>query len=49
MLSAVVDGGAAAVAAASLFHFTPQTPRAIKEHLAAHGVPVRHPVSSDDV
>jgi cyclase len=48
MLGAVVDGGAAAVAAASLFHFTEQTPRELKEYLAAHGVPVRSPVMSSD-
>jgi len=33
--------GAAAVAAASAFHFTELTPLAAKEHLAAEGFPVR--------
>lgn len=41
MLQAVRDGGASAVAAASIFHFTQQTPLEAKYHLAAHGVPMR--------
>lgn len=41
MLQAVREGGASAVAAASIFHFTQQTPLEAKNHLAAHGVPVR--------
>jgi cyclase len=41
MLQAVTTGGASAVAAASMFHFTEQTPQGAKEHLRAHGVPVR--------
>lgn len=40
-LSALVDGGAAAVAAASIYHFTEQTPLEAKAFLAAHGIPVR--------
>jgi cyclase len=41
LLEAVRSGGASAVAAASMFHFTEQTPMGAKEHLGAHGVPVR--------
>jgi cyclase len=41
MLDALNIGGASAVAAASLFHFTEQTPLAAKEFLSQHGVPVR--------
>jgi len=41
MLQAVREGGASAVAAASIFHFTQQTPLEAKNHLAAHGVPMR--------
>lgn len=41
MLAAIQQGGATAVAAASIFHFTQQTPRGVKAHLAAHGIPVR--------
>lgn len=38
---AIVDGGASAVAAASMFHFTQQTPIEAKKHLAEQGIPVR--------
>jgi cyclase len=41
MLDAVRDGGASAVAAASMFHFTEQTPQGAKDHLHEHGVAVR--------
>ncbi len=41
MLQAVEIGGASAVAAASMFHFTEQTPQGAKDHLRAHGVAVR--------
>jgi len=41
MLHAVRDAGASAVAAASIFHFTEQTPLEAKKHLDAHGIPVR--------
>lgn len=34
--------GAAAIAAASMFHFTEQTPLEAKRHLASRGFPVRH-------
>lgn len=36
-----ISSGASAVAAASMFHFTEQTPLAAKQYLAAQGVPVR--------
>lgn len=35
------EGKASAVAAASMFHFTQQTPIEAKRHLASHGIPVR--------
>jgi cyclase len=41
MVEAVTRGGASAVAAASIFHFTEQTPLEAKRHLAAHDIPVR--------
>jgi len=41
MLAAVTEGGASAVAAASIFHFTEQTPVEAKRYIGAHGVPVR--------
>ncbi|MEK3719061.1 glycosyl amidation-associated protein WbuZ [Paenibacillus sp. FSL H8-0034] len=41
-VEAVQDGKAAAVAAASIFHFTEQTPRASKTYMAKHGIPVRN-------
>jgi len=37
----ISEGGASAVAAASIFHFTELTPLGIKAHLASKGVPVR--------
>jgi cyclase len=40
---AVQKGGASAVAAASMFHYTQQTPLEAKRHLADRGVPVRLP------
>ncbi len=42
MAAAVQTGKASAVAAASIFHFTQQTPLEAKRHLASQGVPVRH-------
>jgi cyclase len=42
MVDAVVKAGAAAVAAASIFHFTELTPAGVKSALAAAGVPVRN-------
>ena len=39
---AIVHGGASAVAAASLFHFTQTTPLEIKKYLASKGVFVRN-------
>jgi len=40
MLQAI-EAGASAVAAASIFHFTEQTPLEAKRYLREHGVPVR--------
>lgn len=42
MLDAIANG-AAAVAAASIFHFTQQTPAEAKQFLREHGIPVRAP------
>jgi cyclase len=41
MRQAIQDAGASAVAAASIFHFTEQTPAEAKKALAAAGIPVR--------
>ncbi len=41
MYQAVTSGGASAVAAASIYHFTEQTPKEAKEYLGERGVPVR--------
>lgn len=41
MLEALTIGGASAVAAASIFHFTEQTPQEAKRFLHANGIPVR--------
>lgn len=41
MARAILEAGASAVAAASIFHFTQQTPLEAKRHLRARGVPVR--------
>lgn len=41
MARAVLEAGASAVAAASIFHFTEQTPLEAKDHLSALGIPVR--------
>lgn len=41
MVDAVIKAGASAVAAASIFHFTEQTPAGAKAALSAAGVPVR--------
>jgi cyclase len=41
MVDAVIDAGASAVAAASMFHFTEQTPAGARAYLAEAGVPVR--------
>jgi imidazole glycerol-phosphate synthase subunit HisF len=45
MVEAVTQAGATAVAAASMFHFTEQTPAGAKAALAAAGVPVRRAYS----
>jgi len=44
MVDAVIRAGASAVAAASMFHFTEQTPLGAKAALEATGVPVRRPL-----
>ena len=41
MAEVVIDGGADAVAAASIFHFTEATPREAKLHLRSRGINVR--------
>lgn len=41
MVDAVLVGGASAVAASSLFHYTATTPAEVKERLAQEGIPVR--------
>jgi len=41
LFRALVDGNASAVAAASMFHFTQQTPLGAKNYLAHKGIPVR--------
>lgn len=43
MVDAVVQAGASAVAAASMFHYTEQTPAGAKQALASAGIPVRRP------
>ena len=42
MRDALMDGGASAVAAAAMFHFTEQTPAGAKAFLAECGIPVRN-------
>ena len=41
MYEAISIGNASAVAAASIFHFTEQTPIEAKKHLGTHDIPVR--------
>ncbi len=41
MVEAVRDGGASAVAAAAMFHFTQHTPAECRRHLASAGIPTR--------
>lgn len=41
MADAIVEGGADAVAAASIFHFTEMTPKAAKQYLREQGLAVR--------
>lgn len=48
MVDAVTLAGASAVAAASMFHFTENTPAGAKAALAAAGVPVRQAFVSDE-
>ena len=40
-LAEALEAGASAVAAASIFHFTEQTPREAKRYLGERGFPVR--------
>jgi cyclase len=47
LVDAVTQAGASAVAAASMFHFTEQTPAGAKAALAAAGVPVRQAFRPD--
>lgn len=43
MIDAVIQAGASAVAAASIFHFTEKTPAEAKKAMAKVGIPVREP------
>lgn len=43
MIDAVKQAGASAVAAASIFHFTEQTPAEAKSAMACAGIPIRQP------
>jgi imidazole glycerol-phosphate synthase subunit HisF len=45
MIAAVKEAGASAVAAASMFHFTEQTPLGAKQALERAGIPVRRTLS----
>jgi cyclase len=47
MIDAVAKAGASAVAAASIFHFTEQTPQGAKQAMAAAGIPVRLPLAAE--
>jgi imidazole glycerol-phosphate synthase subunit HisF len=47
MVEAVTTAGASAVAAASMFHFTEQTPAGAKAALAMAGIPVRFPFAGN--
>lgn len=42
MYQVITEAGASAVAAASIFHFTQQTPLEAKRYLASKGIPVRN-------
>jgi cyclase len=48
MVEAVTQAGASAVAAASMFHYTEQTPAGAKSALASAGVPVRQAFEAKD-
>jgi cyclase len=43
MVDAVLQGGASAVAAASIFHFTEMTPKGAKDAMAKAGITIRQP------
>lgn len=47
MRTAIVDGKASAVAAASIFHFTERTPAEAKKYLTAAGIPIRMTYGAD--
>ena len=47
MVEAVKQAGASAVAAASIFHFTEQTPAEAKLAMSNAGIPVRQSLHSD--
>ena len=47
MEKAIKEGGASAVAAASMFHFTEQTPEQAKLYLKNRGIPVRVPLNNE--
>lgn len=46
MIDAVLKAGASAVAAASMFHFTEQTPAGAKHAMSLAGIPCRKPLAS---
>ena len=46
MEKAIKEGGASAVAAASMFHFTEKTPDQAKLYLKNRGIPVRIPLDN---
>ena len=48
MIDAVLQAGASAVAAASMFHFTEQTPAEARQALMAAGIPVRRAYKPDE-
>jgi cyclase len=49
MYKAIERGKASAVAAASIFHYTEQTPMGAKEYLAKKHIPVRiHKITQDN-
>jgi cyclase len=47
MAEAIAIGGASAVAAASMFHFTEQTPLGAKKYLAERGIPTRPRIQAE--
>lgn len=47
MIDAVLQAGASAVAAASIFHFTEQTPAGAKQAMKSSGIPIRENFASN--